>query len=149
MHKTAGLILVLFSAMEARVSIIQCLRARVDELAEKTTDSIWSEVSEFGPIRDIHLRQELKALATPGIALLVEVIARTKPPTTEELGFIRERAQQRARQLVPLSALLHSYLIANRVVGQAITAEAGTGLASLRAALRLTAMADLRRHQRR
>lgn len=49
---------------------------------------------------------------------------RDTPPSAEVLAFIRSRAALRARQLVPLSALLHAYLIANRVVGRAVARDA-------------------------
>ncbi len=134
--------MLLFLAVDPRTRILERLQARVEELARLTTECILAEVGGFGPIRDAELGGELMALAQPGIALLVNVLSRALPPTPHELDFIRERARHRARQLVPLSALLHAYLIANRVVGQAIAGEAGSGVASLSAALGLTAMAS-------
>ncbi len=54
--------------------------------------------------------------------------------------MVRERAALRARQLVPLAALLHSYLIAQRVISAAIGREAGGDSRSRGAALALTTL---------
>ena len=122
--------------------IVEYLAAHVEDLAAETTATIMSEVAAFGPIRDERLADELMTLARTGIGLLVEVLRRRSMPMPTELGFVSERAGRRARQLVPLSAQLHAYLIYNRVVGQAIRSRSGPTVAGCREALELAAMAQ-------
>jgi sugar diacid utilization regulator len=127
--------------MDHRARILDHLATHVESLAAETTAAVVAEVGGFGPVRDERLREEVLALARQGIGLLVEVMRRPEPPTADELGFVRERAIRRARQLVPLSALLHAYLIANRVVGRDIAAQSSGSAAAGRVALELTATA--------
>ena len=122
--------------------IVGHLAAHVEDLAAETSTTIMSEVAAFGPIRDERLGGELMTLARTGIALLVEVLRRRSMPTPAELVFVSERAGRRARQLVPLSAQLHAYLIANRVVGRAIRSQSGPTVAGYREALELAALAQ-------
>lgn len=124
--------------MNDRVRILDHLARTVDEMAAETTAAILAEVHGFMPVHDDELGRELDSLARQGIGLLVTVLRRSEAASAEELDFVRRRAARRARQLVPLSAQLHAYLIANRVVGRAIAREA-TGQAACRDALDLTA----------
>jgi hypothetical protein len=74
-----------------------------------------------------HLDAFLQAVRTGG------------PPSAAVLAAARERAVQRAREMVPLAAQVHSYLIAQRVISAAIAREADTDARSRDAALMLTA----------
>lgn len=122
--------------------IVEYLADHVEDLAAETSATIVNEVAAFGPIRDERLADELMTLARSGIGLLVEVLRRRSMPTPAELGFVGERAGRRARQLVPLSAQLHAYLIYNRVIGQAIRSQSGPTVAGYREALDLATMAQ-------
>lgn len=126
--------------MDHRARILEHLATHVEALAAETTAAVLEEIGGFGPVRDERLAEEVLVLARQGIGLLVEVLRRPEPPTPEELSFVRERAVRRARQLVPLSALLHAYLIANRTVGRCIAEQAGGSVAAARAGLEITAM---------
>lgn len=120
-----------------RARILDHLGQTVDGMAAETTSAILAEVQGFRPVHDDALGRELESLARQGIGLLVAVLRRSEPASAEELDFVRQRAVWRARQLVPLSAQLHAYLIANRVVGRAIAREA-VGEEACRTALDLT-----------
>ena len=58
------------------------------------------------------------------------------------LQAVRDRAATRARQLVPLAAMLHSFMIAQRVISAAIAREAGHGARTRGAALTLQTWID-------
>jgi sugar diacid utilization regulator len=126
---------------EHRGRILSRLRARVDDIAATTAQAIVDEVVEFGPIRDNLLYQELLVFATEGIRVHLTAMQRRTPPTREETEFIRERSIRRARELVPMAAMLRSFLIANRSVCRAISEEAGSSVESLRAGLDLMSLA--------
>src|SRR5262249_48818295 len=91
------------------------------------------------PLRDATLRAEIRALARQHLDAFL-VAARTgNPPSEQMLAAARSRAVTRAREMVPLAALLQSYLIAQRVISAAITRSAGSGAQSRGAALELMA----------
>src|SRR5688572_23838770 len=47
-----------------------------------------------------------------------------RPPTGEELAFVRQRGAQRARELLPLAAVLQSYLLGQRLMWEAVVERA-------------------------
>lgn len=127
--------------MEARARrILARFEARVDEIADEIADATIEEVPGFAGIHDGSLRAEIRALARQHLDAFLHSARAGGPPSPQILAAARERAARRARELVPLAALLHSYLIAQRVIAAAITREAGSDIASLGAALDLTAV---------
>lgn len=67
----------------------------------------------------------------------VDSFARTartgRAPADDELDFVRVRGEQRARQLLPLDALLQAYLLGQRVFWEALIEEASDDPDDLRA----------------
>lgn len=114
--------------------------ARIDAIADEIADATVTEVAAFGPMNDERLRAEVRALARHQLdAFLMATRAGTAPDATM-LAVVRDRATTRARQLVPLAAMLHSFMIAQRVISAAIAREAGGGARARGAALTLTAL---------
>jgi PucR C-terminal helix-turn-helix domain/GGDEF-like domain len=128
-------------SVDHRDRILGRLGARLEELAASTARAVVDEGAEFGPIRDNLLYDELRVFASQGISLHLVAMRRRSPPTAAETEFIRERSARRAHELVPMAAMLRAFLIANRIVCSAISAEAESNVGSLQAALELTALA--------
>jgi hypothetical protein len=112
---------------------------RVEQIADEIADATVAEVEAFGAMRDATLRAEVRALARQHLSAFLQVTRAERPPPAQMLADVRERAATRARQLVPLAALVHSYMIAQRVISAAITREAGPDARSRGAALELMA----------
>lgn len=92
--------------------ILARFEARSDEIADEIASSTLAEVEGFGPVNDERLFAEIRALARRHLDSFVERTRTGRPPEPAILAAARERARQRAREMVPLHAVLHSYLIA-------------------------------------
>jgi PucR C-terminal helix-turn-helix domain/GGDEF-like domain len=120
--------------------ILSRFEARIDAIADEIADATVTEVAAFGPMTDARLRAEVRALARGQLdAFLLATRAGTRPDASM-LAAVRDRAAARARQLVPLAAMLHSFMIAQRVISAAIAREAGSSARARGAALALTAL---------
>jgi hypothetical protein len=119
--------------------ILARFEERADEIAEEIAAASVAEVDGFGAVRDAALHAEIRELARRHLDAWVESARTGGPPRPEVLAAARERAARRAREMVPLAALLQSYLIAQRVISAAIAQEADASAESRGAALRLTA----------
>jgi hypothetical protein len=121
--------------------ILDRFETRADEIADEIGAAVVAQVESFGPIRDEALRGEIRGLAFQHVHAFLRAARSGTEPSAEELAFVRDRAARRAREMVPLAALLQAYLIAQRVFGKEIANATGTGADSRGAALALTAAA--------
>src|SRR5262249_15731689 len=119
--------------------ILARFEARADEIADEIAASTLAEVPTFAPVRDHHLLGQIRPPPRRHLDACTETVRRGESPDPRILAAARERAVQRAREMVPLSALLHSYLIAQRVITGVLAGEAGTDARSRGAALALIA----------
>jgi hypothetical protein len=120
--------------------ILLRFEARTDAIADEIADAAVTEVAAFGPMIDERLRAEVRALARQQIDTFLTATRAGIRPDDTMLAIVRDRAATRARQLVPLAALLHTFMIAQRVISAAIAREAGSGARARGAALDLTAL---------
>lgn len=128
--------------MVQRERILARLSASVDQLTAEATAAIKVEVPGYGGFWNDRLEAEVFGFTQEGIAQSIDVMRRRTMPMPDELEFVRQRAAQRARQLVPISGLLHGFLIANRVVARAVRAHATPTAAAYREALDLVGLAQ-------
>lgn len=119
--------------------ILARFEARADPIAEEIAACSVVEVAGFRGVDDALLRDEIRLLARRHLDAFLESVRSGTPPSDAMLAATRERAVQRAREMVPLAAMVHSYLIAQRVITAAIAREADTDARSRDAALALTA----------
>jgi sugar diacid utilization regulator len=119
--------------------ILSRFEARADEIADEIASANVTEVEGFRAVNDGMLQAEIRALARQHLDAFLALARAGGPPSEAVLNASRERAVQRAREMVPLSALVHSYLIAQRVISAAIAREADTDARSRDAALVLIA----------
>jgi sugar diacid utilization regulator len=119
--------------------ILARFEARADEIAEEIAACNTAEVDGFRGVKGTLLHDEIRGLARRHLDAFLESARSGAPPSDAMLAATRERAVQRAREMVPLAALVHSYMIAQRVISAAIAREAETNARSRDAALALTA----------
>jgi hypothetical protein len=120
--------------------ILSRFEARIDAIADEIADATVAEVTAFGPMTDERLRAEVRALARQQLDVFLRATRAGARPDASMLAVVRDRAATRARQLVPLAAMLHSFMIAQRVISAAIAREAGPSASARGAALTLTAL---------
>src|SRR6185312_1650892 len=120
--------------------ILSRFQLRLDEIAGDIATATVAEVEGFEPISDARLHSEVRLLARMHLDAFLQTLRDGGPPPGRMLAAARERAAARAREMVPLAALVHSYFIAQREISAAIAREAGPDARSLEAALALTAM---------
>ena len=87
--------------------------------------AVREEVEEYGGDTDPGFAREVLVHAVEHVRAFVRAGRRGRAPAGEELDFVRARGAQRARELLPLDALLESYLIGQRTFWEAIVAAAG------------------------
>ncbi len=115
------------------------MEAEAEPIALRMMLAVRDEVEEFRAVRDPALAAEVRAHALDHVHAFIRAARTQTPPCGEELDFVRERGARRARELMPLDALLESYLIGQRTMWEAIVDAAGDSPEGLLAARELTA----------
>jgi len=124
----------------AEVKLLAGLERRLDHNVEEIAIAVAKEGEAFGPIRDQALSDELRQLARFFWLSLIEAARSGRPRPRAELQPVRQRAAQRAREMVPLPALVHAYVVGMRTMVSQISVEAGTDCSGQRAALALISL---------
>ena len=126
--------------MDRRAAVLlERFAAGAADIADEITEASMREVPAFEAMGDPRLREEIRALAAQHVHAFTLAARTGTPPPAEVLAAARERAVMRARQMVPLSAMLHSHLIAQRIISAALTNAASHDAASRGIALELIA----------
>jgi sugar diacid utilization regulator len=122
------------------IEVLDQLEASAETIARRMALAAREEVEEYAGVADPVFAAEVLAHASEHVATFVRTSRTGRPPEGEELDFVRARGAQRARELMPLDALLESYLIGQRTVWEAIVEAAGDSPDGMRAAQELTAL---------
>jgi sugar diacid utilization regulator len=122
------------------IDVLDQLEASAETIARRMALAARDEVEEYAGVADPAFAAEVLAHACEHVATFVRTSRAGRPPKGDELDFVRARGAQRARELMPLDALLESYLIGQRTVWEAIVEAAGDSPDGMRAAQELTAL---------
>jgi PucR C-terminal helix-turn-helix domain/GGDEF-like domain len=122
------------------LEVLDQLEANAETIARRMALAAREEVEEYAGVGDPDFAAEVLAHASEHVAAFVRASRAERPPEGDELDFVRARGAQRARELMPLDALLESYLIGQRTVWEAIVEAAGDSPDGMRAAQQLTAL---------
>jgi PucR C-terminal helix-turn-helix domain/GGDEF-like domain len=117
-------------------NVLDVMEADADEIAARMAEAVLREVPDHGAVRDPRFAAEVREHSHGHVRAFVAAARAGRPPSGAELEFVRERGAQRARELLPLAAVLHSYLLGQRLMWEAVVERAG---GDERAALALTA----------
>ena len=120
--------------------VLDLLEANAETIAKRMAVAAREEVEEYAAVADPAFAAEVLAHASEHVTAFVRSSRAGRPPEGDELDFVRERGARRARELMPLDALLESYLIGQRTVWEAIVEAAGESPDGMRAAQELTAL---------
>jgi sugar diacid utilization regulator len=121
-------------------AVLDRLELDAQAIAGRMARASREEVAEYAAVNDGAFAEEVVAHAAEHVQAFVRAGRARRPPAGSELDFVRERGAQRARELMPLDALLEAYLIGQRTVWEAIVAAAGDSPEGMRAAQELTAL---------
>jgi DNA-binding PucR family transcriptional regulator len=121
-------------------SVLDQLESDAAGIARRMALAARSEVDEYAVVRDPNFAAEVLEHAVEHVRAFVRSGRRGRPPAGKELDFVHERGAQRARELMPLDALLEVYLVGQRVVWESIVEAAGDSSAGMRTAQELTAL---------
>src|SRR5262249_8637366 len=121
----------------AEVKLLAGLERRLDHNVEEIAIAVAKEGEAFGPIRDPALSDELRQLARFFWLTVIEMARSDRPRPSAEFQPVRQRAAQRAREMVPLPALVHAYVVGMRTMVSQISVEAGADSRAQHAALAL------------
>ena len=139
-HKPAAAALSYRQRMDRRAErLLDRFAAAAEDIADEIAEASMREVAAFEATDDGGLRDEIRALAAQHVRAFTLAARTGMPPPAEVLAAARERAVMRARQMVPLSAMLHSHMIAQRIISAALTSSADHDAASRGCALELIA----------
>lgn len=120
-------------------AVLDRLESGAARIARRMALAARSEVAEYAAVRDPVFAAEVLDHAVEHVRAFVRAGRRGRAPAGDELDFVRERGAQRARELMPLDALLEVYLLGQRVVWESIVEAAGDTRAGMRTAQQLTA----------
>ncbi|MCU0314504.1 MAG: hypothetical protein MUC84_10660, partial [Solirubrobacteraceae bacterium] len=115
--------------------LLEAFEARLDEIAARTARAVLEEVPAHGAVPGPAFAGEVREHSRRHAELFLATVRSGRPPAGPALAFVRERGARRARELLPLDAVLHSYLVGQRTFWEALVEEAGDDLG---AALELT-----------
>jgi sugar diacid utilization regulator len=121
-------------------SALDRLEEDADATARRMAAACRDEIAEYATVRDPAFVQEVLSHAVEHVHAFIRAGRMGSPPAGAELDFVRERGAQRARELMPLDALLEAYLIGQREVWEAVVGAAGTTPEGMRTAQALTAL---------
>jgi PucR C-terminal helix-turn-helix domain/GGDEF-like domain len=124
---------------ERALLVLERMEAGAAPLARRMALACREEVPEYGAVRDPAFVDEVVSHAEQHVHGFVHSARAGRPPQGEELDFVLDRGARRARELLPLDAILHAYLIGQRTVWESVVMEAGDDAEGMRAALDLTA----------
>ena len=122
------------------LAVLDQLEADADAIARRMALAAREEVEEYAAVADPAFAAEVLEHATEHVRAFVRAGRLGRPPEGEELAFVRERGAERARELMPLDALLEAYLVGQRTVWESIVEASGESPEGMRAAQDLTAM---------
>jgi hypothetical protein len=119
--------------------VLDRLEHDADAIGVRMAEACRAEIPAYAAVRDPAFAAEVLAHAIEHVRAFVRCARRGSPPAGDELEFVRARGARRARELMPLEALLEAYLIGQRSVWEAVTEAAGDSPEGLRVARELTA----------
>jgi hypothetical protein len=120
-------------------AVLDRMESEAAAIARRMALAARVEVEEYGAVRDPAFAAEVLAHAREHVLAFARAARAGRPPEGQELDFVRERGARRARELMPLDALLETYLIGQRTVWEAIVEASGDSPAGMRTAQELTA----------
>ena len=125
---------------EIRERVLATLERDAAAVGRRMAVATRTEVADYAAVRDESFAAEVLAHAEEHVHAFVRAARRGRPPAGRELDFVAERGARRARELLPLDALLEGYLIGQRTVWEAIVEAAGDTPEGMRVAQELTAV---------
>jgi hypothetical protein len=123
----------------AAEAVLSRMEREAEAIARRMAIAVRDEVEEYRAVRDPAFAQEVLAHGAEHVRAFVRAARAGRPPEGAELDFVRVRGARRARELMPLDALLETYLIGQRTVWESIVEAAGAGADGMRTAQELTA----------
>jgi hypothetical protein len=120
-------------------AVLSAIERDAQAVARRMAIAGREEVEEYRAVRDPAFAQEVLGHAVEHVLAFVAAARNGRPPEGGELDFVRVRGARRARELMPLDALLEVYLIGQRTVWEAIVEAAGGSVEGMRVAQELTA----------
>jgi hypothetical protein len=120
-------------------AVLDRLERDADAIGLRMAEACRAEIPAYATVRDPAFAAEVLGHAVEHVRAFVRSARRGGPPAGEELEFVRARGARRARELMPLDALLEAYLIGQRSVWEAVIDAAGDSPEGLRVARELTA----------
>jgi PucR C-terminal helix-turn-helix domain/GGDEF-like domain len=119
--------------------VLQRLERDAAGIGRRMALAVREEIAEYAAVRDPAFAAEVLAHSVEHVHAFVRSARERRPPEGDELEFVRTRGAARARELLPLDALLEAYLVGQRTVWEAVVAAAGPSREGMRVAQELTA----------
>lgn len=127
-----------------RAALLDEFERRREPVARRLVNVMRSEIPEYtglmGPRGSAspEFQREVLDHALEHVDAFVRCARSGRAPAGDELDFVRRRAEVRARELLPLDALMRAYLIGQRVWWETLVEQAGDDADDLRALAGIT-----------
>lgn len=102
--------------------IIDRFLDRLDEVVERATDTIWTQIPSYERAGEAVLA-DLRQAVRENVATLSRVLTETREVTREELEVIERVGGRRAEAGIPLDDVLHAYRTVSRVCWDVLAEE--------------------------
>ena len=104
---------------DARMHIVETLRARQAEIVDRGVEQIMSVIPAYRKLRDPKFKEDVRAHVAVHHDFIVRSLAEGRPPDPEDLGFMRAVATRRVGR-IPLADFMHGFRTYHEVVWAAV-----------------------------
>lgn len=111
-------------ALSTSHNLLDAMEADAQLIGERMAEAVLREVPDHAAVADPSFAAEVREHSRRHVVAFVDAARRGRPPSGAELDFVRERGAQRARELLPLGAVLQSYLLGQRLMWEAVVERA-------------------------
>lgn len=101
-------------------ALLDAFEQRESAVAAAMRRAVLAEVPDYPGSGDPSLLEEVQEHSLVHVRAFLAAARRGRPPLAVELDFVRDRAVQRARQGMPLAAVLHAYRLGLREISRAL-----------------------------
>jgi hypothetical protein len=119
------------AALSVAHNVLDAMEADAAAIARRMADAVLREVAEHRAVRDERFAAEVFEHSHRHVLAFVAAGRSGRVPSGVALDFVRERGAQRARELLPLDAVLQSYLLGQRLMWEAVVERAPDASAAL------------------
>lgn len=108
----------------AAARLVDAFEAIIVPAAAETADAIRAEIPAYAGVTDERFAEDLNASVVANLEAVVRTLRSGRPPTPDDLLFVRGPTTRRAQRRIPLGSYLHAFRIGHRVIWRTLVSGA-------------------------